>query len=340
MDIVVFEGSQQWSTVFRVLRAVVDGGRPLSAEGEAFLRAYAHIAGFQEPIALLTPIAPAEVARTPMTAHARKRLVQLAAVAAMVKVPVRLGAAAYVRQLAEALAANDPVVPVLEAVARGRFLRARLLTMRRLMRVMLKEAYVSEGVLGPVRMFGALLFHLAVNKHRLWSYKRLGLLAEGTLGREYWKHITARRFGFPGERGGIPETIAYHDLGHVMTGYGTEPEGEIQQGAFQAGNRRQDGFVFLQFVLLHFHQGVKVTPVAKASKGLFEPERVLGALHRGAQCHVDITHQWDYWRLMLLPLSEARRRIGLTPAVALAPRPSRSQAAADPASAQFLLNAR
>ena len=291
MDIVVFEGSQQWSAVFRVLRTAVDGGRPLSPEGTAFLRAYARIAGFEQPLDALTQIEPAVVAREWMNAHQRKRLVQLAAVAALVKVPVRLTAVAFVQRLADALAIYDPVLPVLAAVARGRHFRARLLTMRRLMRVMIKEAYTSEGVLGPVRMLGAMFLRLAVNKGRLWSYKRLGLLPEGTLGREYWMHLTSRRFGLPGERGGIPESIAYHDVGHVLTGYGTDPEGEIQQGAFQAGNRRQDGFVFLQFVLLHFHQGVKVTPVADASTGLFDPARVLGAVHRGARCHVDITHQ-------------------------------------------------
>ena len=135
----------------------------------------------------------------------------------------------------------------------------------------------------------------------------------------------SRRFGFPGERGGIPESIAYHDVGHVLTGYGTDPEGEIQQGAFQAGNRRQDGFVFLQFVLLHFHQGVKVTPVADASTGLFDPARVLGAVHRGARCTVDITHQWDYWRFMMLPLADARQAIGLEALVPVTVAPTRRQ---------------
>ena len=42
--------------------------------------------------------------------------------------------------------------------------------------------------------------------------------------------------------------------------------GEIQQGSFQGGNRREDGFFFVQFVILHFHHGIQVTPVAPAER--------------------------------------------------------------------------
>ena len=36
---------------------------------------------------------------------------------------------------------------------------------------------------------------------------------------------------------------------HVLAGHEATPLGEIQQGSFQGGNRRQDGFFFIQFVL-------------------------------------------------------------------------------------------
>jgi hypothetical protein len=32
----------------------------------------------------------------------------------------------------------------------------------------------------------------------------------------------------------------------------------------------QDGFVFLLFVILHFHRGIQITPVADAQIGLFD----------------------------------------------------------------------
>ncbi len=38
-------------------------------------------------------------------------------------------------------------------------------------------------------------------------------------------------------------------------------------GAFQAGFIREDGLAFLLFVILQFHWGIKITPVADSSEG-------------------------------------------------------------------------
>jgi ubiquinone biosynthesis protein Coq4 len=108
--------------------------------------------------------------------------------------------------------------------------------------------------------------------------------------------------------------VAYHDVSHVLTGHDTTPSGEIQQGCFQGGNRRRDGFAFIQFAILQFHQGIRITPAARPTVGQFDPVKVLWAIHRGARCPVDMTNQWDYWPLMALPLQEARARCGLLPA--------------------------
>ena len=44
-----------------------------------------------------------------------------------------------------------------------------------------------------------------------------------------------------------------------------------------------------------------------------DPVNVLWAIHRGASCNVDITHQWNHWPLMPLALEQARERCGLLP---------------------------
>jgi ubiquinone biosynthesis protein Coq4 len=164
-----------------------------------------------------------------------------------------------------------------------------------------------------VRLFAAMLFKASVNNDKEWRYKRLGLLPEGTLGREYWKHMSKVGFAFPGEPGGIADSVAYHDIAHVLAGHEATPSGEIQQGSFQAGNRRDDGFFFIQFVVLHFHHGVPITPTAPPAVGHFDPQKVLWAIHRGARCPVDMTHQWNFWPLLPLPLAEARAHCGLLP---------------------------
>jgi hypothetical protein len=66
-------------------------------------------------------------------------------------------------------------------------------------------------------------------------------------------------------------------------------------------------------VILQFHHGVVITPNSPPEVDHFDARKVLWAIHRGAQCTVDLTHQWDYWPLMGLPIDEARRRIGLLP---------------------------
>jgi ubiquinone biosynthesis protein Coq4 len=179
--------------------------------------------------------------------------------------------------------------------------------------VMFKEAWLAEGPMGLLRLFAAMLLKARVNKDKLGRYKRLGLLPEGTLGREYWKHMVRTGFNFPGEPAGIADSVAYHDVAHVLADNAATPLGEIRQGAFQGGNRREDGFFFVQFVILQFHHGIRTTPVAPPDPGHFEPDQVLWAIHRGAKCNVDMTHQWNFWPLMALPLAEARARCPLLP---------------------------
>ena len=71
------------------------------------------------------------------------------------------------------------MIPVLEAMADGQKIKAGLLTNRRGMRVMLKEAYLAEGVMGVARFVAALALGASVNRDLLWGHKKLGRLPEG-----------------------------------------------------------------------------------------------------------------------------------------------------------------
>jgi hypothetical protein len=310
MDIDVFQPGEL-PTVTRVLRTAIAPDRPLDERGRRFIAAYARIAGFEAAF-----VEPERIDADDVRidgARQRKRLLQLAAIAALLPLPLRMESVVFLQKLRRALSVDDPVVDVLAALDAGRFLRVRLMTMGRMLRVMLAAARAAEDWRGIARLLGAMLLRLPVNREQRHRFRRLGLLPEGTLGREYWKHMTRQGFEFPGERGGIPASVAYHDLGHVLAGHPATGRGEIQQGAFQGGNRREDGFVFVQFALLHFHHGVRIAPGAPPETGHFEPERVLWALHRGARCSVDMTQRWNFWPLMALPLGEARARCGLLP---------------------------
>jgi hypothetical protein len=308
VDIDVFE-REEHAMVFRVLRTALNPHGALEDREREFLDTYAHIVG-RRP-ARAEPIDAIEVSLA--GARKSKRLVQLAALAALVTHPVRPASVAYVAALAKRLYVRDSVVEVLQALQNRRHRRVRFLAMRRALRSLLGEAFRAEGVRGVLQFLGAMFLGLAANARRLWDFKRLGLLPEGTLGRTYWVHMTERGFGFPGDPKGIPGPVAYHDVAHVLAGHDTTPLGEIQQGCFQAGNRRDDGFFFAQFVILQFHHGVVVTPMSPAFHGNYHPAKVLWAIHRGARCPVDMTSGWDFWPLMRLPLAEARARCGLLP---------------------------
>ena len=305
MDIDVFP-RHELPTVFRVLRTALAVEGPLALVERRFLDAFARIARcppqFREP----EPIAAGEVVlATPLR---RRRLVQLAALAVLLARPIKAESHAFLASLAAHLEVDDPAVAVIGHVMHGRHVAARVRMMRRIMGTMLREAYLGEGPMGIARLLGALFLKLRVNRDQNDRYHGLGWLPEGTLGREYWRHMKQNGFGFPGERGGIPKSVAYHDVGHVLAGNDTTPAGEILQASFQGGNRRDDGFFFALFGVLQFHQGVRITPATGPQVGYFDPEKVLRAIHRGASCRVDITHQWDYWPLMALPLEEARAR--------------------------------
>lgn len=313
MDIDVFS-SRELTTVLRVLRTALSPTDSLAPRERLFLDTYARITGHALPSADPQRVDASEVQIE--GAHQRKRLVQLSALAALLERPPKPASVAFVKALSRQLATPDPAINVLEAVAAGRHLTARLLAMRRGMRALLKEAHGLEGVKGVLRMIGAMLLKAPVNRDKLIRYQRLGLLAEGTLGREYWKHMAVQGFGLPGEPGGIPASLSYHDIAHVLAEHEATPLGEIQQGSFQAGNRREDGFFFIQFVILQFHQGIRVTPGAPPAVDNYDPAKVLWAVHRGAQCKVDMTHRWDFWPLMSLTLQEARESCGLLPKLA------------------------
>jgi hypothetical protein len=314
MDIDVFHRIEH-AIVFRAPRSPLSPHPVLEDRERLFLETYARITGYALPAGDPEPIDPADVRVG--GAHPRKRLLQLAALAVLVTHPVRPASVDYLESLARSLEVRDTVVDVIRALQHGRHFKVRVLAMRRAMRSMFKDAYRSHGLRGLLRFAGAMFLKLNAGSERTWEFKRLGLLPEGTLGHGYWSHMITNGFGFPGEPQGIPDPVAYHDVAHVLAGNDTTPLGEIQQGSFQAGNRREDGFFFVQFVVLQFHHGVKVTPATGPRYGNYRPDLVLWAIHRGAMCNVDLTHQWNFWPLMKLRLEDARARCGLLPKLSL-----------------------
>jgi len=306
MDLQVFE-SQELEPVLRALRRVALADDRFTDAERALIEGVAAIHDVELEADALEPITLAELSRVLVDPHRRKRAVQLAIVTALVEgAPTPAGERA-VNELAQALAVDEEGLKVLSEIAHGHALMARLDTFRRFTRVM-RSAPDFPGFLKfalPVLGLGGENFELAS------TFRALESCAPGTFGRALYDHFIENGFKFPGELGGLP--LAFHDVGHVLSGYGTDPQGEIQQAAFQAGFWRQDGFTFLLFGILQFHLGLRITPVAQGYRGLFDVSLVLEALRRGAACNVDLSSGFDVFLHKDRSLGAVRASLGIPP---------------------------
>jgi hypothetical protein len=153
-----------------------------------------------------------------------------------------------------------------------------------------------------------------------WSSLRT--CPDGSWGREVARFYDAHGFPFPGEPGGIYEVGALHDWVHVLTDYGTTPEGEIDVFAFIAATMRdQRGFIQFVFTLALFQNasvdtvGGKHIPIARADT-LSDPgavDRLAGAFWRASQCTADVMGGVDHFALAGTPLDELRQRWNVVP---------------------------
>ncbi|MGE0684054.1 MAG: hypothetical protein AB7P69_24500 [Candidatus Binatia bacterium] len=312
MDMSVFS-SQELPLALRVLTTVAANPEALTERERQFLQVVNALHQGGNEVGVWSPIDTPQVAHVITNPHHRKRLLQMAIVMAMVEDNITARQQQTLQSLASGLSVNERGLRVLHEAASGHRFLARLDMTRRMIGNMVEPVCREEGIAGVKKIMEPLFFKKGGEDPALaWRFRQLGLLPQDTLGQAFWEHCTQRQFGFPGEPGAIPLRLVFHDFGHVLAGYDTTPAGEIQQGAFQAGFVRNDGFLFLLFVFLHFHWGVKVTPIADADKGLFDIPLVMHALQRGAACTVDLSDHWDFWQVVELPLEEVRTRYGIS----------------------------
>jgi hypothetical protein len=307
MDVKVFE-SQELLPVLRALRDVALANREFSPAEAGFIEGVAQLHGQSVDARELLPIPLPELARIVDDPQRRKRAVQLAIVTSLIEGEADARGSEAVRRLADALEVPEAGLSVLSSVAHGRSMLARFDVLRRMRHFV--ERSTGRGMFSL-----AVPALLGLNEDRQVAarYWALGKLPAGSLGRAVYDHYREHGFALPGEKHGVPEQMLFHDVGHVFSGYGVDPEGEIQQAAFQAGFVRTDGFLFLLFGILQFHLGVRITPIAKSERGYFDVAKVLRAVERGAACTVDFSDEFDFFAHAQQPLTELRLRFGIPP---------------------------
>ena len=153
-------------------------------------------------------------------------------------------------------------------------------------------------------------------------------LPEGTIGRMVWQMYRARGFSWPGQPGSAPPLLAQHDWVHMLAGFGTTVESELEVFAFIArANDDMRAFSLLAMVISLFETGY-----LRTGAGLFEYDighlsvgegmavRVADAMRRGAWCRDVVTGadsidflQLDWFALADQPIEDLRARFSVQP---------------------------
>ena len=300
--------------VLRALKTVADASHGLHECERDLLEAAATVLQVDVQIADLAPIEPEEAGTIVTNERDRTRLVEAMLLMSLMDQEVDKPELAVIERFAAAWSIAEPRIKNLQQYVDGHRTRMKLDVLRRsyFAQKVLPEAWKEGGLRGVWKAFGP-RFGKATDPALAWRYKQLGLLPDGTLGREYWKHLTSRKFAMPGEPYGFAWQVV-HDIGHILGEHDTDPGGELEQAAFEAGYMKRDPFFLIFATTMIFHLGFPVLgdDYLGTAKGAFDPKRVARAYERGLACTVDLT-EWDYWPHVERSLTDIRRDLGIQP---------------------------
>lgn len=139
----------------------------------------------------------------------------------------------------------------------------------------------------------------------------------GTLGRTFHDFYRARGFGLPGEKKSLGEAVVSHDCCHILSGFNTDPAGEIDVAGFEAGMKRDRfGFELVMEVLLDFQLGIDfgLGLVGYAPRpGQLDPDQLMTGIARGLRCNVDLMGPtWSFWEVADEQVEDLRERYQIT----------------------------
>jgi len=297
----------------RAMKTIALADGVLDAAELHMLKSVQTILGTTFAVESLTPVTPEELASAITDPQIRHQLVQGLIVVSLIDGKANEAETNTVERFARALSVDAPEVRDLRYLINGEMLRLRLDLGRRFwLREKVKEIWKTERIRGLFKFVRGMVgrYEDAALARR---YQALERYPQGSLGRSYWEYCRANGFPLPGEKGGAAEQVLFHDCAHVLSGYGTTPDEEVQVACFSAGFQRRDPWTFVFFVLLQFHVGVRLTPITGARTGFFDPVKALIAIRRGAAMTVDLNSGWDYWPVMTEQVDELRRRYNILP---------------------------
>lgn len=298
----------------RALKTVAAASKGIHETELALLEAAAHALHVTEPVESIETITAEEAAKVITGEQNRTRLVEGMILMSMMDQDIDADEVKVISHFAKTFGIDEPRVKNIGQFVQGQHVRMKLDVFRRsyFMNVAAVDAWKDGGFKGLWKAFAPRV-GLATDPELAWRYKQLGLLPEGTLGRTYWAHCTSRKLSLPGEPHGFPWQVV-HDMGHILGEYDTDPAGEIEQAAFEAGYMKRDPFFLIFATTMIFHMGFDVLgdDYIGNAKGAFKAANVVQAYERGLACKVDLT-TWDWWPHVGKDLVELRKELGIPP---------------------------
>jgi hypothetical protein len=277
------------------------------------------ILGIEADLDALPTVTPAELAAGFPDGELRQQFVNGMLVTAVADGPPTRETLAKVEAFAKALGITEPVLADLRLLADNHMTLFKLDFLRRgHIGDIMRNELALKGPLGfaksVLRMRGMTEDASLAARYHAWEN-----LPKDSLGHSLFDFYKQHGFTFPGERGGFPEAGLYHDFSHLLGGYTTEPDGELQVASFISGFKRERSFYVVLFVALIFSAGVNMRPTADdfVTAGILgKPgmaESMFAAIERGSKVNVDLSDKWDYWAWIEMPIDEVRQKMNILP---------------------------
>jgi hypothetical protein len=257
----------------------------------------------------------------------RSRVVQNMVLCALVLHPIPEDVAENVASYARELGVEDGMVRVAGEFAHGSLGLAAVDFVRNGYEGTWNEEAASAAVHSSRVLHDAWEFSVS-DPDLAARWAALEELPSDSIGRGVWEMYQSRGFTFPGAPGSAPPLLAQHDWVHVLGGYGTTVESEVEVfGLIARANDDMHAFSLLAMVISLFETGylARGAGLFESSPGHFSSDermavRLSDAMVRGARCHDDVTGsdsidflQMDWFAVADRSCEELRKRFHLVP---------------------------
>lgn len=245
------------------------------------------------------------------TTRQRQEVMQLLTLLAFVEPRLDPIKVALLEQLAAELHVEADVVADLEQVCQRHVLKAFGDMYRRTFRDL-----NDDGVVQGYARFILPMLGIGIDGEHQARYTALPSSPPGSFGAALHQYYADNQFPFPGSRKGLPYAyVAIHDVHHVIGGYATDPDGELQVLAFTMGLFPDHALLIALPALLQFQMGIAdpmAAGVAPKLKDQLNAPAFAAGLDRGAAATGPIRDfHWDFWPWIDRPLAEVRQLLNV-----------------------------